>query len=69
MFFPYVDKKAHRRLRARAMFLKRIPKNLKGLQHKQKFNPSYLYIILEHDLDLVDTEIQFLSPLIDETLQ
>lgn len=54
---------AKRRLRARMLILKRLIKSLKttidSLQHNKK--PLSLAYILEHNLQMVETEFQFLS--------
>ncbi len=65
-FLPYVDKKiAHKKLRGRIIFLKRIKRDLGQLYSKQK-SPlaKHLAIILEHDLDLVEAEIKSLTRLL-----
>jgi len=68
-FLPHVNKKiAHRRLRARVIFLKRIQRDLESIQQNLKNTSQHLKIILEHDLDLVYAEIKSIAKLI-ETLQ
>ncbi len=65
-FLPYVDKKiAYKKLRGRIIFLKRIKRDLSQLYSKQK-SPlaKHLAIILEHDLDLVEAEINSLTRLL-----
>lgn len=66
-FLQHVDKKtARRKLRARLVFLKRILRQLEK-QLKLAFGSSrQLYIILEHDRDLVLAEINSLSRLLSE---
>ena len=64
-FLPFVDKKiAPRRLKARVIFLKRIERGLENLKKNQKDKTGHLYIILEHELDLVSAEIKSISRLI-----
>lgn len=65
-FLPYVDKKiAHKKLRGRVIFLRRIRRDLEKLLSKNIPSLSqHLKIILEHDLDLVEAEIKSLSRLI-----
>ncbi len=65
-FLPYMDKKiARRRLRARVIFLKRIRKDLEGIKLNLKNSSKHLFIILDHDLDLVSAEIKSISSLIE----
>ncbi len=66
-FLPYVDKNlAHKKLRGRIIFLKRIKRDLGQLYDKQKPGlAKHLAIILEHDLDLVSAEIKSLTRLSD----
>ncbi len=65
-FLPYVDKKiAQRRLKARVIFLKRIQRDLEGLKKNAQNSGQHLQIILEHDLDLVATEIRSTASLIN----
>lgn len=65
-FLPYVDKKlAHKKLRGRIIFLKRIKRDLAKLYSKQKADlAKHLSVILEHDLDLVEAEIKSLTRLL-----
>ncbi len=65
-FLPYVDKKiAHKKLRGRVIFLKRIKRDLAKLFSKQTSDlAKHLAIILEHDLDLVEAEIKSLTRLL-----
>lgn len=65
-FLPYVDKKiAYKKLRGRVIFLRRIQRDLRKLLNKRSPDLStHLKIILEHDLDLVEAEIESLSRLI-----
>ena len=68
-FLDYADKKlAHRKLKARVIFLKRIKRDLENLKKSAKPSKKHLAIILKHDLDLVEAEIESISHLID-TLQ
>ena len=65
-FLPYVDKDiARRQLRARVIFLKRITRQLKNIQKNLDPSKKYLFIILNHDLDLVEAEIKSISELSD----
>ena len=66
-FLPYVDQKiAHKKLRGRVIFLKRIKRDLIVLHQKHAPNlEQHLSIILEHDLDLVEAEIKSLTRLLD----
>jgi len=64
-FLPYVDKHiAHRRLRARVIFLKRIMRDLENLKNNFK-KGKHLTIILEHDIDLVGAEIKSIERLLE----
>lgn len=63
-FLPYVDRPiAHRRLRARIIFLKRILRDLQKLKSSFK-DGQHLAIILEHDIDLVAAEIKSIERLL-----
>ena len=63
-FLQYVDKKiAHRQLRGRIMYLKRIRSNLEKLKQNLKPALKHLHIILQHDLDLVEAEIKSITRL------
>jgi len=64
-FLPHVDKKiAKRKLQARRMFLRRIYRELEKLTKKSRPSSSqHIHIILEHDLDLVQAEINSLTKL------
>ncbi len=66
-FLPYVDKNiAHRRLRGRIIFLKRIKRSLEEFKERiKKDNASHLHIILEHDNDLVTAEIKSITRLME----
>jgi len=56
---------AKRRLRGRMLVLKRISRGLRQMvSSSKKKRPSSLVYILEHDLQMVDTEFKFLSNLI-----
>ena len=65
-FLQYVDKKiAHRKLRGRIIFLKRIRRDLEALKAKVKPSRKHLLIILSHDRDLVEAEIQSTTKLMN----
>ena len=56
---------AKRRLRARMLILKRLIKGLKNMAGSlSKKKPASLVHILEHDLQMVETEFKFLAQLI-----
>lgn len=56
---------AVRRLRARMVILKRLSKGLQQMSNSlKKKKPSSLVYILEHDLQMVETESKFLSHLV-----
>lgn len=58
-FLPYVDKKiALKRLRVRASFLKKIRKQIETFKASIKDGNEHFKVILDHNLDLVDTEIK-----------
>ena len=64
-FIQYVDKQiAKRQLRGRVMFLKRIRRELQGLKGSMKKTQAHLEIILDHDSDLVEAEINSITRLI-----
>ena len=64
-FLPLVDKNmAKRRLKVRFTLLKRIRKELTLLQPSAK--TKILSLILQHDLDLVDAEINSTQKVIDQ---
>ena len=64
-FLPLVDKTmAKRRLKARIALLKKVKKELGLLQPSTKTKTSGL--ILQHDLDLVDAEINSTQKIIDQ---
>ncbi|MDP2654766.1 MAG: PadR family transcriptional regulator [Candidatus Omnitrophota bacterium] len=57
-FLQYADKKiVRRKLKGRIIFLHRIKRGLEELKKKSDPSRKYLHIILQHDLDLVDAEI------------
>ncbi len=57
---------AKRRLRARMMILKRLSRDLqKMLSQARKKSPHTLAYIVEHDLQMVDTESAFLEKLLN----
>ena len=63
-FLPLVDKSmAKRRLKARSALLKRVKRELTLLQSNAKTN--ILSLILQHDLDLVEAEINSTHKIID----
>jgi len=64
-FLQYVDKKiAKRQLRGRVLFLRRIRKELQEIKKNMKKTQDHLQIILDHDLDLVEAEINSIAKLI-----
>jgi len=65
-FLQYVNKDiARKKLKGRLIFLKRIKRDLEKLyQGREKKLLKHMYIILEHDLDLVDAEIESMAKLI-----
>ena len=64
-FLQYVDKKiAKRQLRGRVMFLRRIRRELQSFKKSMKKTQNHLEIILDHDLDLVEAEINSIARLI-----
>ena len=65
-FLNYVDKSiAKRQLRGRVLFLKRIRRELTELKTTPPPKYKHLHIILDHDLDLVNAEINSIGRLID----
>ncbi len=64
-FLQYVDKKiAKRQLRGRILFLRRIRRELRAVKNSVKKGQGHLEIILDHDLDLVEAEINSIAKLI-----
>ena len=64
-FLQYVDKNiAKRQLRGRVLFLRRITRELKEVKPSIKNTQKHLEIILDHDLDLVEAEINSITRLI-----
>ena len=64
-FLQYVDKKiAKRQLRGRVLFLRRIRKELGTYKRGMKKTQEHLEVILDHDLDLVEAEINSIARLI-----
>lgn len=65
-FLQYVDKKiAKRQLRGRVLFLRRIRRELKAFKKgMRKKAQEHLEVILDHDLDLVEAEINSIARLI-----
>ena len=65
-FLQYIDKKrAKRQLRGRLVFLRRIKRDLKELKQNTEKLKKHLFIILDHDLSLVEAEIKSISHLIE----
>jgi DNA-binding PadR family transcriptional regulator len=68
-FLPYVEKKiAKRQLRGRILFLRRIRRDLQGLQNTMKTSQKHVNVILDHDLDLVEAEIRSIGRLMETLL-
>ena len=68
-FLPYVEKKiAKRQLRGRILFLRRIRRDLQGLQNTMKTSQKHVTVILDHDLDLVEAEIRSIGRLMETLL-
>lgn len=75
-FLPYVEKKiAKRQLRGRIIFLRRIRRDLQGLQRTMKTSSQrepngqkHVTVILDHDLDLVEAEIRSIGRLMETLL-
>jgi DNA-binding PadR family transcriptional regulator len=64
-FLQYVEKRiAIRQLRGRVLFLRRIKRELLEIRGGMKKAQAHLEIILDHDLDLVEAEINSLTRLI-----
>ena len=64
-FLQYVDKKiAKRQLRGRVLFLRRIRRELQEAKKGIKKTQAHLEIILDHDLDLVEAEINSIARLV-----
>jgi DNA-binding PadR family transcriptional regulator len=66
-FLRYVEPKAlKRRIQARIHMLERISRGLTQMVRslKSKKSPSFLWLILEHNLEMVDTEVRFLGRLL-----
>ena len=62
-------KDLRRRIQTRIRLLERISRGLKEMVYslKSKKSPSYLWLILEHNLEMVDTEVRFLERLLNHT--
>lgn len=60
-------KELRHRIEARIRILKRISRGLKQMVHslKSKKPPSFLWLILEHNLEMVDTEVRFLKRMLE----
>lgn len=58
-----------RRIQTRIRLLERISRGLKEMVYylKSKKSPSHLWLILEHNLEMVDTEVRFLERLLNHT--
>lgn len=66
-FLPLADKTmVKRRLRARLALLKRVSRDLAVLKEKSAKNSRSAFLILQHDLDLVDAEIASTERLISQ---
>jgi len=64
-FLQYVDQKiAKRQLRGRVLFLRRIRRELQEVKSGMTKTKVHLEIILDHDLDLVEAEINSISRLV-----
>ncbi|MDP3142598.1 MAG: hypothetical protein Q8N14_01440, partial [Candidatus Omnitrophota bacterium] len=64
-FLPYVKPQiAIRRLRARVIYLNRIKRDLTKLKEKLKTKQGHLAIILTHNIDMVEAEVNSTSRLI-----
>ena len=64
-FLQYVEKKiAKRQLRGRILFLRRIKRELTTVRKNVKKGQDHLQVILDHDIDLVEAEINSISKLI-----
>ena len=65
-FLQYVDQDIiKRQLRGRVIFLNRIRRDLERLRENLQSPKKHLYIILDHDLDLVNAEIKSIAKLVD----
>jgi len=63
-FLQYVDKKiAQRNIRARILLLKRIRRDLVTYKKKMIEGKKHLQVILDHQIDLVDAEINSINKL------
>ena len=64
-FLQYVDQDIiKRQLRGRVIFLNRIRRELERLRENLQSPKKHLYIILDHDLDLVNAEIKSIGKLV-----
>ena len=64
-FLQYVDQDIiKRQLRGRVIFLNRIRRELERLRKNLQSPKKHLYIILDHDLDLVNAEIKSIAKLV-----
>ncbi|MCK5178149.1 MAG: PadR family transcriptional regulator [Candidatus Omnitrophica bacterium] len=64
-FLQYVDKRiAKRQLRGCVLFLRRIKRELKTFKQGMKKAQGHLEVILDHDLDLVEAEINSIARLV-----
>lgn len=65
-FLQHVEKKiAKRQLRGRLIFLRRIRRDLEKLKKNTEKSRKHLRVILEHNLSLVEAEIESLEKLIE----
>ena len=66
-FLRYVESKMlKRRIQVRIRLLERISRGLNRMVHslKSKKSPAFLWLILEHNLEMVNTEVRFLERLL-----
>jgi DNA-binding PadR family transcriptional regulator len=65
-FLQYVEKAiAKRQLKGRLIFLRRIKRDLENLKKNTQFPKKHLQVILDHDLDLVNAEINSITRLVN----
>jgi len=66
-FLPLADKTmVKRRLKTRLALLKRVARELAALKEKSSVNSKSTFLILQHDLDLVEAEIASTARLINQ---
>jgi len=66
-FLRYVKPKVlKRRIKARILLLERIARGINQMIRSLKYkkSPSFLWLILEHNLEMLDTEVHFLKRLL-----